>query len=263
MTEFIDIDGIATHYHHRTGSPTLVFINSLGTDFRIWDEMIARLPPDFGVLLYDKRGHGLSDVGGTPYTIDALADDLAYLISALGIASAHICGLSIGGLIAQSLYHRHPGLVQSLIFSSTAAKIGDNGLWSDRMAAVERGGIAELAESVLPRWFSAGYRDSGGAAFNAYANMLRRQSPSGYIASCAALRDADYRDRIGDIAVPALCMVGDEDAATTPELVGDFAALIPRSRLEVLTGAGHLPCIERPERVASLITEFVEQQENA
>ena len=102
--DFVGLNGITLHYkmvNADSVKPVIVFSNSLGTDFRIWDDCVADLSADFDILLYDKRGHGLSSLGTPPYAIDDHVSDLAGLIDHLSITSATVCGLSVGGLIAQ------------------------------------------------------------------------------------------------------------------------------------------------------------------
>ena len=124
---FVDIGGVAMHYHlysAATEGPVLVFINSLGTDFRIWDDVADRLAGDVTLLNYDKRGHGLSGLGGCVVSMDDHVDDLAGLLDRLGIDDVILCGLSIGGLIAQGFAIRRPQALRALILCDTAAKIG-------------------------------------------------------------------------------------------------------------------------------------------
>jgi 3-oxoadipate enol-lactonase len=87
--------------------------------------------------------------------------------------------------------------------------------------------------------------------------MLVRQSPAGYQAVCAAIRDADFTRAAGSIAVPTLCVVGERDGSTPPDLVRSMADLIPGARFEIIAGAGHIPCVEQPDRLAALIRGFV------
>jgi 3-oxoadipate enol-lactonase len=234
----------------------LVFSNSLGTDFRIWNDVVARLGDQFRIVLYDKRGHGLSELGETPYRIADHVADLAALLDELAIEGAIVCGLSVGGLIAQGLYASRPELVSGLILSDTAHRIGSAALWNDRMAAIEKGGIASIAEAILERWFSRALRENDPAALAGWRAMLTRTPEAGYLGTCAAIRDADFTEEAGWIAVPTLCIVGDQDGATPPELVLQTADLIPGARYQVIAGAGHLPCIERPAEVARLIEGF-------
>ena len=154
-----------------------MFVNSLGTDLRIWDAVADDLAADFPVLLYDKRGHGLSDVGGLDCSIADHADDLERLIDHVGATEVIVCGLSIGGLIAQQLAARRPERVRCLVLCDTAHKIGTAEFWNQRIAAVERDGIESIADGILERWFTPAFRRSEPSLFAGCRNMLVRQSP--------------------------------------------------------------------------------------
>ncbi|MCV9938782.1 3-oxoadipate enol-lactonase [Boseaceae bacterium BT-24-1] len=256
---FARINGVSLHYRHEPapGRPVLVFINSLGTDFRIWQDVADRLAGQFGFLFYDKRGHGLSELGDAPVSIETYAADLAGLLDHLGIASATLCGLSIGGLIAQDLYKERPGLIERLIFCDTAAKIGTAQSWNDRIAATLSTGIASFADSVMEKWFTPEFHKHRAAELTGYKTMLSRQLPAGYAAACTALRDADYSAAAPSIAVPTLVIVGDQDGSTPPDLVRGLAEAIPGARFEIIAGAGHIPCVEQPEALSALIADFM------
>lgn len=259
--DFRALNGVVLHLQDLgpTDRATLVFANSLGTDFRIWDAVVARLADRFRIVLYDKRGHGLSEIGDSPYRIDDHVADLAALLDELDIEDAVVCGLSVGGLIAQGLYARRPELVSGLILCDTAHRIGTAETWSERMAAIEAGGIAAISEAILERWFTAKLREGDPAALAGWRAMLTRTPRAGYLGTCAALRDADFTEEARRIAVPTLCVVGDEDGATPPELMRQTADLIPGARYEVIAGAGHLPCIEQPQALADLIDAFTRE----
>jgi 3-oxoadipate enol-lactonase len=167
-----------------------------------------------------------------------------------------ICGVSIGGLIAQQLHARRPGLVHSLVLCDTAARIGDAAFWDSRIAAIEAAGIDAVADAILARWFSPAFRSAEAMAYAAYRNMLVRQPVGGYLAACAALRAADLTAHAARIDVPAVCVVGDEDGSTPPALVADLAGLIPGARFEVIRACGHLPSIEQPAALAEIIRSF-------
>lgn len=257
--QFADINKTTIHYRvigDVHDKPVLVFANSLGTDLRIWSDVVARLAGDFPIVLYDERGHGLSGLGSLPYVIEDHAEDLAGLLDLLDIRSAIVCGLSVGGLIAQSLYQRRPDLVRALILCDTAHKIGTAESWNARIAQVEEQGLASILDSVMERWFTPAFRRTEGAKLAGYSTMLVRQSAVGYAATCGALRDADLTEAASRIAVPTLCIVGDQDLSTPPELVRTTARLIPNARFEVIKDAGHIPCVEQPEVLATLIRGF-------
>lgn len=235
--------------------PTIVFVNSLGTDFRIWRDVIVRLAGDCAVVTYDLRGHGLTEVGQRPYTMELLADDLAALLDHLGVQQAIVCGVSVGGVIAQQLYHRRPDLVQGLILCDTLPRIGDDAFWNARIAAIEADGIESIADAILERWFTDEFRH--GPEFPGYRAMLSRQPRDGYIATCIALRDCDLAPLVARITVPTICVVGDHDRSTPPRAVADFARAIPGARFELIEDCGHIPSIEQPEALANIIRAFL------
>ncbi|UCH74851.1 MAG: 3-oxoadipate enol-lactonase [Rhodospirillales bacterium] len=260
--QFTRINDIVLHYSDtgtRPGAPTLVLSNSLGTDFRAWDRLTDELAARFRILRYDKRGHGLSQATPAPYSIDDHVADLIGLLDHLALDHVVLCGLSVGGLIAQGLAARQPERLQAMILADTAAKIGSAELWGARIAAIEAGGIEAIADAIMERWLSAAFREGRPAESAGWRNMLVRTPTAGYLGTCAAIRDADFSVEAVRIAVPTLCLVGSEDGATPPDLVRETAALIPGAQFAVIDGAGHLPCIEQPAVMASLITSFLEE----
>jgi 3-oxoadipate enol-lactonase len=257
---FARFNGATLHYRHRplAGRPTITFVNSLGTDWRIWNGVEHLLAGEYGFVFYDKRGHGLSELGDAPHTIETHTADLAALLDHLDIASTVVCGLSIGGVIAQCLYRTQPKLIEGLILCDTAAKIGTRETWNGRITATLSEGIESFADGVMEKWFTPDFHRNRADELAGYRTMLIRQSPAGYAAACAAIRDADYRADAASIGVPTVCAVGDQDGSTPPELVESFAHSIPGAGLEIIAGAGHIPCVEQPEKLASLIRRFVE-----
>ncbi|WP_316014451.1 3-oxoadipate enol-lactonase [Roseobacter sp. HKCCA0434] len=254
MPEFLRANGRVQHYRLREGAGGrgIVFANSLGTDMRIWDDVIARLPADGPVLTWDKSGHGLSEAGAT--SIEELAEDLAALMDALSLREALVCGVSVGGMIAQALAAARPDLVAGLVLCNTGHRIGTRDNWAERIATLDASGLDAMAENVLERWFSPTFRAERPDALAGYRAMLTRMPRAGYRAVCAAIRDADLTERTRELRCPTLCVAGEADMATPPELVEALAALIPGADYTCLTGVGHLPCIEDPARLAKLVS---------
>jgi len=240
-------------------APAVVFINSLGTDFRIWDDVARPLTGRYRVVRSDKRGHGLSEFRTGPATMADFATDLAALLDRLPIARAHVVGLSIGGLIAQELYRVRQDLVASLILSDTAHRIGTLESWNTRISTVEIGGIEAIANGIMQVWFSRDYHARCPSAVAGWRAMLTRTPLDGYVMACRAIRDADLTEHAKKIKVPTLCIVGDEDGSTPVALVRELSTLIPGAKFEVVIGAGHLPCIEKPDVLCGLIDAHVRE----
>jgi 3-oxoadipate enol-lactonase len=244
------------HYHISgpDDAPAILWANSLGTDLRMWDGVVAQLP-GWRHIRFDKRGHGLSFTPQTPWTVTDLAGDAAALLAFLGIKRAVVAGCSVGGMIAQAIAIHHQGLVRALVLSNTAAKIGTAEAWAARIDAVEAGGIAAIRDAVLERWFAAEFRQSDAA--RPWGTMLLRCDAPGYTGTCGALAKADFRSEVGRIAVPTLMIAGTDDLATPPDLVAETCALIDTAQLVLLQGSGHIPAIDAPEATASAISTFL------
>lgn len=258
---FIRANGIVLHHQviGRSDAPALVFNNSLGSDFRIWQEVAPHFADRFRVVLYDKRGHGLSDAPPAPYTMDDHTDDLFALLDHLNIESAALIGLSVGGMIAQRAAVRAPQRVKALVLCCTAAKIGSPDLWAQRIAAVEQGGIEPIAENVLQRWFTPAFHASRKDELAGWRNMLVRMPSNGYAGTCAAIRDADLTSDAARIAVPTLCVAGDQDGSTPADVVQGTANLIPSARFALIDGCGHIPCVEKPADLTQLIQRHLQE----
>jgi 3-oxoadipate enol-lactonase len=235
--------------------PLVLLANSLGTDLRSWDAVLPRLPQGLRFARFDKRGHGLSDFGGA-VTIEDLAEDAAALIETVG-GPAVVMGVSIGGLIGQSLAVRRPDLVTALVLSNTAARVGTPESWRARIDQVEEQGLPAIADSVMERWFAPIFRAT--PALAPWHNMLVRTPSEGYVACCRALAQADLTEAARRIACPTMMVAGSEDGATPPALVEGTARIIPRARCETIAGAGHLPMVETPVEFAALVSPFLRE----
>ncbi len=253
----LDLDGVLLHYREDgvpDGAP-VVFSNSLGTDYRLWDAVLPLLPPGLRLIRYDKRGHGLSSCPPGPYDLDMLVSDVERLLDALEVRDCLFVGLSIGGMIAQGLADRRLDQVRAMVISNTAVKIGTPQIWDDRIAAVRAGGIEALADATMERWFSRRFRAN--PEMQVWRNMLTRQPAEGYIGCSAAVRDTDLIEPTSVLTLPTLAIAGSEDGATPPDLVDETAGLIRGSRFHLIRGAGHLPCVEAPEEYARVLAEFM------
>ncbi|OYX41170.1 MAG: 3-oxoadipate enol-lactonase [Rhodobacterales bacterium 32-67-9] len=247
------------HIHWREdGDPAgrpVVFANSLGTDFRMWDKLIPLLPQGLRLIRYDKRGHGLSACPPGPYAMGALIRDAERLLDALGVRDCVFVGLSIGGLIAQGLAVKRLDLVRAMVLSNTAAKIGTAQMWSDRIAAIRAGGVDAIAEATMERWFAKAFRAT--PEMLAYRNMLVRQPVEDYAGCCAAISGTDFITPTSGLTLPTLAIAGSEDGATPPDLVRETADLIRGARFRLIRGAGHLPPVEKPQDYAEALTGFL------
>lgn len=262
---FASISGVTLHYSltgAHDGSP-LILVNSLGTDLRIWGDVVPLLAMRHRLLCYDKRGHGLSDAPPGPYSIDDHVADLLGLAAHVGFPRFALCGISIGGMIALRVASRHPKKVSSLIACDTGAAIGTAQMWNERIATVQANGMSAIADTVLGRWVTPDFRASQPAAVAGWRNMLERCSPEGYVASCATVRDTDLTPDLPNITAPTLVLVGDCDIVTPPEMARRLADGIHNAQLRQVRDAGHVPAIEQPRALADLIREHLNEAVHA
>lgn len=254
-----DLGEVRLHYREDgdpDGAP-IVFANSLGTDLRLWDKIVPLLPAGLRIIRYDKRGHGLSSCPPAPYSMGSLITDAERLLDHLEVRNAVFVGLSIGGMIAQGLAVKRMDQVRAMVISNTAAKIGTPEMWRERIVACEAAGIDSLADAVMERWFARAFRET--AELEAWRNMLVRQPLHGYIGCSAAIAGSDFYTTTASLTLPTLAIAGSDDGSTPPDLVRETAELVKGSKFALIRGAGHLPCVEKPDEYASLLNSFLKE----
>ncbi|MBL7817808.1 MAG: 3-oxoadipate enol-lactonase [Saprospiraceae bacterium] len=256
---FIKIKNATIHYEYIDNQcdTTFLFVNSLGTDFRIWDGVVAELKKYGNIIRFDKQGHGLSSLADETVSIGDYAADVVGLLDALNIKKVVYVGLSIGGIIGQYLAVHHADRLEKLILSNTAPKIGNTEGWNARIHAVKTNGITSITEGVMKVWFSENFHQNHQNELTGYKNMLSNTYVEGYARACAAIRDNDLTDDITQISVPTLCFAGSQDGSTPPDLVKAMAEKIPNSAYILVDGVGHIPCVEAPSIISKYIIDFV------
>src|SRR5687767_15344853 len=139
----------------RPGAPALLFINSLGTSLEMWDDQSTPFSERYELVRYDARGHGKSTVGEhLELTLEQLARDALAVLDACGIARAHVCGISLGGMTAMTLAQRWPDRVLKLALCSTSTHMPPRATWESRIASVRTEGMTAVTEPTLTRWFT-------------------------------------------------------------------------------------------------------------
>ena len=257
-------EGTTVELHHlfegSEEAPVLVMANSLGTTLRMWDEGAPALRERFRLLRYDHRGHGGSPVPPGLYTIEDLGRDALALLDGLGIERFSWCGLSIGGMVGMWLASKAPERVEGLVLCCTSALLGPRELWDERIRVARKEGMDALVDSVVVRWFTPEFFSAHPETVEKAAAMLRGTDPEGYAGCCAAIRDMDLRDRLGQIRAPTLVISAAEDPATPPEHGELIRDSIPGAGFEVIPGASHLANIEQPEAVTRAILDHLARQ---
>ncbi|MFN0262375.1 3-oxoadipate enol-lactonase [Tepidamorphus sp. 3E244] len=266
---FARVNGVNIHHKLFTppgggddGRPVIVLINSLGTDFRIWNTVIEAIENDWRILAYDKRGHGLSQAKPFPYAMDDHVDDLLGLLDHLGIDRVVVAGVSVGGMISLGLLARAPGRVAGAMLCDTGHRIGTRELWDTRIETAMEQGLHPLAQGTLERWFPEPFREQYPEQLVGWRAMLTRTTAAGYAGTSAAIRDADFTEAAGHVAVPVLCITGEHDMATPTELGRELAGLIPGAEFAQVDGAGHLPMIDQSAQLIELMGGFLKKFES-
>jgi 3-oxoadipate enol-lactonase len=236
--------------------PVLVLVHSLGTDLSLWDPQAGPFARQFRVLRYDLRGHGASALTPGRYRVERLAQDLLGLLDALAIPRAHVCGLSIGGMIGLWLGAHASDRVGKLVLANTAARIGTPEAWDARIEAVRDRGLEAIADAVLRRWFTAAFSARRHDVVAAVRRTLLATPPDGYVAGCAAVRDADLRDAARAVVAPVLVIAGTHDAATPPA-AGRWLAETIRGARSVELEAAHLSNVEAADRFTATALDFL------
>lgn len=242
----------------RTGTgPVVILSHALGTDLQMWDGVAALLAPHFTVLRYDQRGHGQSPAARAPLSIDELADDAATLIAQETDGPVHFVGLSMGGMVAQSLAARHPAAVVSIAVANSASHYDDTAkaLWHARVRQVEEQGVASIADGAIERWFTPGFRASSPDVIRRLREQLVSTDAASYAAGCAAVAGIDLQAGNARITCPALVIAGTQDVATSPAQSIEIAEGIKGAQMLELDAA-HLSAVEQPNAFAAALRAF-------
>ena len=256
---FLRLDDRTIHVRTQgpSGAPAIMLLHALGGSIEIWDEQADALAQGLRVVRFDLPGHGLSAPMAGPVTVEQLAEVTFGLLDALGIDTAHVAGVSIGGMIAQAMATAAPARLGSLILCNTVPvfppDVRDG--WRDRAARVRAEGMQPLVEDVVARWLTADALST--AAGDGLRAMLRRTDAWSYAFGGEAIAACDLTTSTAAVRVPTLVLAGDSDTATPASAVEAMARTIRHSRYKLLERAAHIPMVEQPEAVLSAMRGFL------
>jgi 3-oxoadipate enol-lactonase len=255
------VNGISVNYMFDgpANAPVVTMSHSLATDLSMWDPTVPALTGRFRVLRYETRGHGHTDAPRGAYTLDQLAEDALALLRSLGITRTHWVGLSMGGMIGQTLALKAPDVFASLSLCDTSSRIPAEAkpLWQERIRTAESQGMEPLVEPTLSRWFTEPFRKARPDVTDRVAKMIRSTPAAGYAGCCAAISVLDLTDRIGAIKLPTVVIVGEDDPGTPVAASKVISEKIAGSKLEILPKAAHLSNMEQPEAFNQALTGFL------
>ena len=241
------------------GSECVLLVHAIGMDHRMWDTAAESLARDYRVVRVDLRGHGKTPAPPRPYSLEALADDVAAVLERLRIARAHFVGLSLGGMVGQAFALEHAERLGRLVLANTTSSYGPEGraMWQARARAVESGGLAAIKDLVMSRYFSDAFREEHPATVEEIARRFLRTSAQGYLGCCDAIADLDFTRDLSRIHARTLVVAGEKDAGTPPAMSEAIASRIAGARLAVMPGAAHLSAVEKPAEFNALVRDFL------
>jgi 3-oxoadipate enol-lactonase len=257
-------NGITMHYElvGPESAPLVTLSHSLATDMSMWDPQVAVLKSAYRILCYDTRGHGGTDAPEGPYTLELLAEDVKALLQALGISKTHFMGISMGGMIAQVLALKYPSVLRSLVLCDTSSRIPEEALpiWEERIGLAQEKGMDSLVESTMERWFTASFREKPLPVLDKIRGMIRATPLKGYVGCSRAIMRLNLTERLGEIALPTLIVVGEHDPGTPVSASQAIQQQIKGSEFVILESAAHLSNIERQEAFNATVLDFLRRR---
>ncbi len=258
----VKANGIRIYYElsGKKDSPWVVLSHSLASSLKMWELQMEALESHFQVLRYDIRGHGRSEVTEGPYTFDLLAEDVMGLLDALSIEKVNWVGLSMGGMIGQSIALNHPSRLQSLVLCDTMAIFPEESLplWQERMESVKAKGMQAQLEATLERWFTPSFLRLRPPILEVIRNEFLSTPVKGYLGCVEAICKLNFLDRLSEIEIPTLIMVGEDDPGTPVSASEAMHQRIPHSKLTIIPSARHLSNVEQPKIFNTNLLKFLQ-----
>jgi 3-oxoadipate enol-lactonase len=251
------VNGTEIYYElqGKEGAPWLVLSHSLACNVRMWDPTVEAFKDRFRILNYDMRGHGQSAAPAGAYTLDMLADDALALMKHAGITRAHFAGLSIGGMIGQTIALKNPSVFDKLVLADTghSQPAEAQQQWKERIAIAESKGMKPLVESTMQRWFTEPFRNTPPA--KQIADIIAATPVAGYVGCGRAIMGLNTTGRLKEIRMPVLAITGAEDpSAPGTKYLGEN---IPGAKLVVIPNAAHIANVEQPAAFNRALADFL------
>ena len=252
-----DVD-IAYRLDGPAAAPVVMMGHCFCADHHFWDPHLPALA-GFRALRFDVRGHGQSGRPAGPYRLAQLAADAAALIDHLGLRQVHYVGVSMGGMIGQTLALNHADRLASLSLVNTTARYSDaqRKMWRQRADDVLRDGIAPIHADLMRRWFTDQAAVSQPPGYRYIAQVVREFDRRSFAAMTTALCELDTVDRLPEISVPTLVVAAPEDPGVPPEMSALLAAKIPAANLHWLSPARHLATLEHVGRFNHILAQHL------
>lgn len=235
----------------------IVFLHGVGSDKSVWHPQLAFFSRERRAVAFDYPGYGDSDPAPEGTTRDDYASAIFSAMHEIGIDRAHICGLSLGGVVAIAMHHAHSKRCESLILADTFAVHPDGkAIYERSLAASEN--LRAAAEARVDILLA---QPADPAIRREVVETMARIDPAAYCIGAEAVWLADQRERAAQIHVPTLVLVGQRDLVTPPELSNELVDLVPEARMQVIAGAGHIGNLEKPAEFNEMLGEFINEVE--
>jgi pimeloyl-ACP methyl ester carboxylesterase len=248
------VNGLELAYERVGEGPPLVFVHGGAEDGRIWQPQLAALADEFTVVAWDEPGAGRSSDVPADFALADYSNCLAAVIDDLALGPAHFAGLSWGGTLVQELYRNHPRLVSTLILVDTYA--GWKGSLPEEEVRARVAGVRHMLtefDPTLPGLFAG---DPPAQFVPLLEKMAADVRPESLERELSLMAETDQRDLLPRIAVPTLLIWGELDVRSPPSVARQFEQAIPDAKLVVISGAGHVTNLERPEQFNAAVREF-------
>jgi 3-oxoadipate enol-lactonase len=246
-------------------APVVTFGHAQGFNLESWAAQVAALRARYRVLALDFRGHGGSDLSPVPYRIEDLAGDIIGLLDALGIATTHYVGASLGGMAGFSLALDHANRLDSVTFVTTQGVLPQSSAQGQRAntQVMRRDGMGARADAVLARYLRPGFRDSEPDRYAVLRRQFAATPVAGYAVSGDAIFAMGFDDRIAGITLPTMIIAGEKDIATTPQRMTLYRDNIAGAQMAVIADAGHMPYVEQAGDFNAALAGFLDAQPQA
>jgi pimeloyl-ACP methyl ester carboxylesterase len=255
-------DGASLNWCSNGKGPIIVLIHGVGADLQSWEEIVQQLSNEYQLVRLDLRGHGRSDRISS-CSMEDFVQDIELLFRAAGIKQAHLVGFSLGGLIAQHFALAYPERLKSIVLLSTVADRTpeERVRILGRADIIKTDGISAVTKQAEERWFSPSFRAAHPERIARRLSELCDNDPISYEAAYRVFATADEGLRYCDISVPTLIATGEHDPNSNSRMARALHAGISGSRLRILPNLRHSVLVEAPQLIASLIRDFVAEQE--
>lgn len=253
------VNGLNIHYDIRGDGPAVLLIHGFPLSNALWAPLADRIGDAYQLIMPDLRGLGRSEVGVTA-SMEDFADDLAKLLDCVGLDRAVIAGLSMGGYVAMEFYRRFPDRASALILVDTRAEADAPDAAEDRRRLADRvmqEGSTIVADAMVEKLFAP---DAPKALKQQWRDIMAASPPAGVAAALRGMADRpDSFDTLRSVDKPSLVVVGDADVITPPSAARAMHESLEQGELKTIADAGHMPPVEKPDRFAFVMREFLDR----